>query len=151
VDLGDEEEAKAWIDWAISEAGDFDILYNNASACHYGRITEMPTESWRFNIRNEMDNVYFATKYAVPVMIRKGGGSIINTSSGAALTGSTLGAVYQFSHAATKGAIIAMSRSLAVELGEYNIRVNSICPGVIRTPVLDRMDKKWWMRCLMAL
>ena len=141
VDLGNEDEARAWIDFAVKEVGEFDILYNNASACHYGKITEMPTESWRFNIRNEMDNVYFATKYAVPVMIRKGGGSIINTASGAALTGVAMGAVYQFAHAATKGAIIAMSRSLAVELGEHNIRVNSICPGVIKTPVLERMDQ----------
>lgn len=140
VDLGDEAQARDWIAFAVETFGDFDILYNNASACHYGKIDELSTESWHFIVRNELDLVYYATKHAVPVLRRRGGGSIITTSSVAALTGGAWGAVYQFAHGAAKAGAIAMCRSLAVELGTSGIRVNTISPGLVRTPVLDRMD-----------
>ncbi|HAN56715.1 MAG TPA: NAD(P)-dependent oxidoreductase [Betaproteobacteria bacterium] len=140
VDLGDENEVREWIAFAVESFGDFDILYNNASACHYGKLDELSSESWHFIIRNELDLIYYAIKHAVPVLKRRGGGSIITTSSIAALTGASWGSVYQFAHGAAKAGAIAMNRSLAVELGSSGIRVNTISPGLIRTPVLDRMD-----------
>lgn len=135
ADLGDEEQAKRLVDFAVESFGDFDILYNNASAPRFGRVTEMSAEDWRFTIRNELDLVFYVTKYAVPVLVRRGGGSIINTASIAGVTGFNIeGLFYEFAHSTTKGGIIGMTRTLAGELAPDNIRVNSISPGGIETP-----------------
>lgn len=135
VDLGDEDEVRRWIDLAVETYGDFDILYNNASAARYGKTPDFTAEDWRFLIRNELDLVFWATKYAYPVLKRRGGGSIINTASLAGVRGSTFdGTVYQFAHCMTKGGVIAMGRAWAAEFADDNIRVNSISPGLIETP-----------------
>lgn len=137
VDLGDEDEVRRWIDFAVETYGDFDILYNNASAARYGKTPDFTAEDWRFLIRNELDLVFWATKYAYPVLKRRGGGSIINTASLAGVRGSTFdGTVYQFAHCMAKGGVIAMGRAWAAEFADDNIRVNSISPGLIETPVL---------------
>jgi len=138
LDLGDEQQAKRWIDFAVETYGDFDILYNNASAPRFGRVTEMSAEDWHFTLRNELDVVFYPTKYAVPVMARKGGGSIINTASVAGVIGLNIEDLfYEFAHSATKGGVIATTRTLAAELAPQNIRVNSISPGGIETPAWD--------------
>jgi meso-butanediol dehydrogenase / (S,S)-butanediol dehydrogenase / diacetyl reductase len=135
VDLGDETAVKAWIDFAVATYGDFDILYNNASAVRYGKVETFSTEDWRWLIRNELDLVFFATKYAFPVLKRRGGGSIVNTASVAGVTGSSFGGnIFQFAHSMTKGGVIAMSRTWAAEFADARIRVNSISPGLIETP-----------------
>jgi NAD(P)-dependent dehydrogenase (short-subunit alcohol dehydrogenase family) len=141
VDLGDENQVRAWIELAVSEWGDFDILYNNASAPKYGKTTEFSTEDWRFVIRNELDLVFWATKYAHPVLARRGGGSIINTASTAGVTGLSLnGKLHQFAHSMAKGGVISMSRFWASEFAPDNIRVNSVSPGLIETPGLRLVD-----------
>jgi len=135
VDLGDEDEVKSWIDFAVETYGDFDILYNNASAVRYGKIDEFSTEDWHWLVRNELDLVYYAIKHAFPIMKRRGGGSIINTASAAGVIGSTFaGHIHQFAHSMTKGGVIAMTRTLAAEFAPAKIRVNSISPGLIETP-----------------
>lgn len=142
VDLGDEQQVRNWVDSAVAEFGDFDILYNNASAVRYGRIGDFSTEDWRYLIRNELDLVFWATKYAHPVLKRRGGGSIINTASIAGMTGSSFnGSLFQFAHSMTKGGVIAMSRTWAAEFAEDNIRVNTISPGLIETPALKILDQ----------
>ena len=152
VDLGDEDAVRGWIDLAVQTYGDFDILYNNASAVRYGRIGDFSTEDWRFLIRNELDLVFYATKYSHPILKRRGGGSIINTASIAAMIGSNFnGGVYQFAHSMTKGGIIAMGRTWAAEFAEDGIRVNSISPGLIarggfRDPGL-RAHRRRWLCC----
>lgn len=141
VDLGDEDQVKGWIDFALNAWGGIDILYNNASAAKYGKIGAFSTEDWRFVIRNELDLVFWATKYAQPALIARGGGSIINTASIAGVTGSTFkDNLYQFGHGMAKGGVIAMSRLWAVEFAEHHIRVNSISPGLIETPGLTLLD-----------
>ena len=143
VDLGDEDAVRDWIDFAVSRFGDFDILYNNASAVRYGKIDAFTSEDWRWLIRNELDLVYYATKYAFPVMKRRGGGSIINTASVAGVIGSTFGnSLFQFAHSMTKGGVIAMSRTLAAEFADARIRVNSISPGLIETPAFEIFPDK---------
>lgn len=135
VDLGDEGAVRDWVDFAVQTYGDFDILYNNASAVRYGKIENFSTEDWRWLIRNELDLVFFATKYAFPVLKRRGGGSIVNTASVAGVTGSSFGGnIFQFAHSMTKGGVIAMSRTWAAEFADAKIRVNSISPGLIETP-----------------
>lgn len=144
VDLGDEKQVKAWMDFAIKTYGDFDILYNNASAPRFGKVDEMSTEDWHFTLRNELDLVFFTIRYAVPVMLRRGGGSIINTASAVGMVGMMTepAGLYQAAHAATKGGVIAMTRTLASNLAEKNIRVNAISPGGIDTPVLHSFGEE---------
>jgi len=134
-DLSDEKEAKQWVDFAMAEYSGFDILYNNAANPRMGSILKMSTEDWHFTIRNEMDLVFYTLKYAVPVIIRRGGGSIINVGSIAGVTSAHIGDKFQDTcHGATKAAIIGMTRHLAQEFAPYNIRVNCISPGAIEQP-----------------
>jgi meso-butanediol dehydrogenase/(S,S)-butanediol dehydrogenase/diacetyl reductase len=139
VNMSDEEQVKAWIDFAVSEYGDFDILYNNASGCRFGPIDVLERSDWDYTLANELTLVFLAIKHAVPVLRRRGGGSIINTASIAALLSSGGGMSNSpggCAHAVTKAGILAMTRVLAVELSPINVRVNAISPGAIDTPGL---------------
>jgi NAD(P)-dependent dehydrogenase (short-subunit alcohol dehydrogenase family) len=133
-DLSEEKEAKRWVDFAVAKYGDFDILYNNAATPRFGKILEMSTEDWHFNLRNELDIIYYVIKYAVPIMIRRGGGSIINIGSVAGVITCHMGSLQDTCHGAAKGGVISMTRHMAQEFAPYNIRVNCISPGAIETP-----------------
>lgn len=131
VDLGDPEQAEAWIEQAAADFGDIDILYNNASAARFGAVADYSIEDWQFTMRNELDLVFYVTHYAWPHMQRRGG-VIINIGSTAAWCGSK--ATGKTAHAAAKGAVVAMTRQLAVEGAAVGIRAVSISPGFIVTP-----------------
>src|SRR5262249_55735729 len=81
VDLGDEEQSKAWVDEAAERYGGIDILYNNAGANTVGPFAVTPVEDYRFTLRNEVDTIYFVTRAAWRHLVSRGGGSIINTAS----------------------------------------------------------------------
>ena len=130
VDLADAEGARRWVEEAASLHGRVDVLYNNASAVRFAPIESFSVEDWQFTMRNELDIVFYTTRFAWPYLQRHGG-VVINTASVAGLVGSAVGST---AHAATKGAIIAMTRQLAVEGAPHRIRVNSISPGVIESP-----------------
>jgi NAD(P)-dependent dehydrogenase (short-subunit alcohol dehydrogenase family) len=132
VDLGDPERARTWVEDAAQRHGRIDIVYNNGSAARVGSIAELSVEDWRFTMRNELDLVFFVTKYAWPVLVRSGGGVVINIASAAGWIGNRL--VPFVAHMATKGGVIAMTRQLAAEGGPVNIRAVSISPGTIVTP-----------------
>ena len=132
VDLGDYEAAKRWVDHGASVYGHIDVLYNNASAARIGvPIPDVSIEDWQFTIRNELDLVFYATKYAWPHLARQGG-VIINTASSSGLIG--LREVPELAHAAAKGAVIAMTRQMAAEGAAHGIRAVTISPGPIGTP-----------------
>jgi meso-butanediol dehydrogenase / (S,S)-butanediol dehydrogenase / diacetyl reductase len=130
VDLGDPESARGWIEHAATLHGRVDVLYNNASAARFAPIESFPIDDWQFTVRNELDLVFYVTRYAWP-HLKKRGAVIINVASVAGMVGSAVGGT---AHAATKGAIIAMTRQLAVEGAPHGIRANSISPGVIESP-----------------
>lgn len=130
VDLGDAPSARRWIEEAAALHGRIDVLYNNASAARFAPIETFPVEDWQFTVRNELDIVFYATRFAWP-FLKQRGGVIINVASVAGMVGAAVGGT---AHAATKGAIIAMTRQLAVEGAPHGIRVNSISPGVIESP-----------------
>jgi NAD(P)-dependent dehydrogenase (short-subunit alcohol dehydrogenase family) len=136
VDLGDSATARAWINEAAELHGGFDILYNNASAPRFAWIADMTDEDWHFTIRNELHLMFYACSAAWPHLIARGGGSIINTGSicGVSSLPQTPGSI---AHATTKGAVIAMTRELALEGGPHNIRANTISPGAILTPATE--------------
>jgi NAD(P)-dependent dehydrogenase (short-subunit alcohol dehydrogenase family) len=133
VDLGDSATARGWVEDAAAVHGGFDVLYNNASAARFNPIPETTDEDWHFSIRNELDLVFYACSAAWPHLVRRGGGSIINTGSisGMSALPATPG---NFAHAAVKGAVIAMTRELALEGGPHGIRANTISPGMIESP-----------------
>jgi NAD(P)-dependent dehydrogenase (short-subunit alcohol dehydrogenase family) len=133
VDLGDPAQARRWVADAVELHGGFDVLYNNAAAPKFASIAEMSDEDWHFTIRNEVDLVFYVTSAAWPYLIARGGGSIINTTSISAMSSnpSTPGS---FAHAAAKGAVLAMTRELALEGAPHNIRANSISPAMVESP-----------------
>jgi meso-butanediol dehydrogenase/(S,S)-butanediol dehydrogenase/diacetyl reductase len=132
VDLGDPEQARAWVEGAAQRHGRIDIVYNNGSAARMGSIAELSVEDWQFTIRNELDLVFYVTKYAWPILVRSGGGVVINTASVAGWAGNR--SVPFVAHMAAKGGVIAMTRQLAAEGGSVGIRAVSISPGVVVTP-----------------
>ncbi|MGH8416913.1 MAG: SDR family NAD(P)-dependent oxidoreductase [Pseudomonas sp.] len=131
VDLGDPEQAKAWIEAAVQEHGRIDVLYNNASAAKFGPVSELSIEDWQFTMRNEIDLLFYTTKYAWNHLAEQRG-VIINISSTAGWGGSKVAGIS--AHAAAKGAVIAFTRQLAVEGAPVGIRAVSISPGFIATP-----------------
>jgi meso-butanediol dehydrogenase/(S,S)-butanediol dehydrogenase/diacetyl reductase len=131
VDLGDHLQAKAWVDSAVAEHGRIDILYNNASAARFGAVADFSVEDWHYTIRNEIDLLFYTTKYAWHHLAEQRG-VIINVSSTAAWGGSKVAGIS--AHAAAKGAVVSFTRQLAVEGAAVGIRAVSLSPGFIATP-----------------
>jgi NAD(P)-dependent dehydrogenase (short-subunit alcohol dehydrogenase family) len=130
VDLGDPHQARAWIEAAAAVRDRIDILYNNASAARFTPFETFSLEDWHFTVRNELDLVFYATRFAWPWLQRQGG-LVINIASVAGIAGSGPGGA---AHAATKGAVIALTKQLAMEGAPHGIRVVTISPGFVETP-----------------
>lgn len=131
VDLGDPEQARAWVELAAAAHGRIDVLYNNASAAKFGPIAEMSIEDWRYTMRNEVDLIFYTTKYAWRHLARQRG-VVLNIASTAAWGGSRAAGIS--AHSAAKGAVVALTRQLAVEGASVGIRAVSISPGFVATP-----------------
>ncbi len=112
--------------------GGIDILFNNAAIQTYGSVWELPEEAWDRTIGVNLKSIYLVSRHCIPVMMERGGGSIINTASVQGLASQRNVAAY----AAAKGGVISLTRNMALDLGGHNIRVNSVCPGAIDTPLL---------------
>jgi meso-butanediol dehydrogenase / (S,S)-butanediol dehydrogenase / diacetyl reductase len=129
VDLGDAEQAREWVEESAATHGGVDILYNNASAARFGDIETLTIEDWDFTFRNEVDLIFYVTKFAWPHLKREGG-VVINTASVAGYLGGSGG----FAHSVTKRAVIGLSHCLADAGAPHGIRVVSISPGPVETP-----------------
>ncbi len=115
--------------------GKLHIVFNNAGVMHSDDDNAVTTEEsvWDLTMNINVKGVFFGCKYAIPAIRRAGGGSIINTASFVALLGA---ATPQIAYTASKGAVLSMSRELAVIHARENIRVNALCPGPLRTELL---------------
>ncbi len=135
VDVSVEADAKAMVDLAVRQYGRLDVLYNNAGimpeADH--SVVDTPVEAWDQVMAVNVRGVYLACKYAIPRMIDNNCGSIINVSSFVALLGCS---VPQDAYTASKGAVLSLTRSLAVQFAPMGIRTNAILPGPVETPLL---------------
>lgn len=123
----------------VKAAGTVDVLYNNAGIFwtgHDGRITDVSEADWDRVIAINLKSVYLFSKCALPVMMAAGKGSIINTGSSAA----QLGIPDCDAYTATKGAIVQLTKSLAVEYGRYGVRTNCISPAAIMTPMMRQSN-----------
>lgn len=136
TNVADEADIKASIQRALDEFGRLDCMFNNAGFGGVsGQIEDIPVEEYDFTMGVLLRGVFLGMKHAAPVMKRQGGGSIISTASVAGLSGGRGPHIYS----AAKAAVINLTKSVAVELGESNIRVNCICPGAIATPLLAQV------------
>ncbi|MEM2984447.1 MAG: SDR family oxidoreductase [Candidatus Jordarchaeaceae archaeon] len=134
VDVSKADQAKGMIDKCMSTFGKLDVLFNNAGIeGPEGPLWENEEEDWNRVIDVNLKSIFLCCKYAVPQMMRTGG-SIINTASELGLVGTTSHPAYS----ASKGGVIALTRSLALQCAPYRIRVNCICPGATETPLLKR-------------
>lgn len=140
IDISTESGANKWIEDAVAAFGGVDILYNNASSPKIGPFQTASAEDWHYTIRNELDIVFFVTRAAWPHLIKRGGGSIINTASIAGQCGMTK-FLPQTAHSAAKGGVIALTMQFAGAGGPHGIRANSISPGLIVTPVTEGLLK----------
>ena len=136
VDVSEEEQVAALIATAESEFGGLDVVFNNAGiGGAIGPITELDVEHWDQTFDVMVRGVFLGIKHGARAMQRTGrGGSIINTASIAALSGKGGPLAYS----ATKAAVVNITMNAAVELGEFNIRVNAVCPGIIFTDLMHR-------------
>ena len=114
---------------AFSEIGPVDVLVNNAGICHYGLISQITPDEWRRIFAVNVDGAFYCIRAALPSMLERQSGVIVNVSSMWGQVGASCEAAYS----ATKGALIALTKALAKELGPSNIRVNAVAPGVIQT------------------
>jgi NAD(P)-dependent dehydrogenase (short-subunit alcohol dehydrogenase family) len=119
---------------AIDTYGRLDVLVNNAGFALQGPVTEITEDDWNRSMAVNVNGVWLGCKYAIPHMLHQGKGAIVNTASRVGLRGSPNMSAYS----ATKGAVVLLTASLALEFAERNIRVNCVCPGPVDTPALER-------------
>lgn len=131
-DVSKEDDCKKAVDFVINKYGRIDVLFNNAGVLSTGVTHETPTDTWEKTFDINVKGIYFMSKYAIPHMIKQGGGNIINNSSIIGLRGFPGATAY----VASKGAVTQMTRAMAREYIGYGIRVNAICPGGIETPMV---------------
>jgi NAD(P)-dependent dehydrogenase (short-subunit alcohol dehydrogenase family) len=138
VDVTDPASVEEMYRATAERFGGVDILYNNAGImpADDASILETETDAWQRVQDVNTKGVYLCCKYGIPHLIERGGGSVINVASFVALAGA---ATSQISYTASKGAVLSMSRELAVEFARQGVRVNALCPGPVETPLLMRL------------
>jgi NAD(P)-dependent dehydrogenase (short-subunit alcohol dehydrogenase family) len=135
VDVSDEDDVRAMMNGAAERFGGVDVLYNNAgiSPADDGSVLETSVDAWQRVQDVNTKGVFLCCKHGIPHLLARGGGSVINVASFVAILGA---ATSQISYTASKGAVLALSRELAVEFARRGVRVNALCPGPVETPLL---------------
>jgi NAD(P)-dependent dehydrogenase (short-subunit alcohol dehydrogenase family) len=151
VDVSASDSVRAMVDSVIAEHGRIDVLVNNAGYGFAGSVVDTAEEDWDRLIAVNLRGVYLGCKYVIPHMVAQGGGVIVNTAS----TGSLVGIRGRAAYCASKGAVAALTKSMAIDHAEQNIRVNAVCPGTIDSPYHDAIaaqagDRTTFLRELAA-
>ncbi|HEY7477530.1 MAG TPA: glucose 1-dehydrogenase [Actinomycetota bacterium] len=135
ADVSQEADAEQMVSTALDRHGRLDVLYNNAGVMlpDDGSVHTTEERIWDLTLSVNVKGVAFGCKYGVPAMLASGGGSIINVASFVAWMGA---ATSQTAYTSSKGAVLAMTREIAVEYARRGIRCNALCPGPIETPLL---------------
>jgi NAD(P)-dependent dehydrogenase (short-subunit alcohol dehydrogenase family) len=138
VDVSDQESVRQMYEATAERYGGIDVLYNNAgiSPADDGSILETESDAWQRVQDVNTKGVYLCCKHGIPYLLERGGGSVINVASFVALLGA---ATSQISYTASKGAVLSLSRELAVQFARQGVRVNALCPGPVETPLLLRI------------
>ncbi len=132
TDVTRADDCNRLVDGTLSDFGRIDVLFNNAGIIRRSTVTELSEEDWDRVMDVNVKSIFLMSRAVVPVMARAGGGSIINTASGWGLSGGAKAAVY----CASKGAVVLLTKAMAVDHGPQKIRVNCICPGDTDTGML---------------
>jgi len=138
ANVANEDEVKHMVNATIDAFGHVDILYNNAGIMpdDDGSVTDISEATWDRVMDVNLKSAFLCSKYAVPHMVKRSQGSIINVASFVAFMGCT---VPQDAYTASKGGMLALTKSFAVQYGPHGIRCNAICPGPIETPLLRNL------------
>jgi NAD(P)-dependent dehydrogenase (short-subunit alcohol dehydrogenase family) len=134
VDVADEGATRALAASTVDRFGRIDVLFNNAGIAGVGDIEETSLELWEQVMHVNVRGVFLMSRAVVPQMIAQRSGSIVNMSSAIAQTG----LARRVSYAASKGAVLALTRSMQVDLAPHDIRVNALMPGTVMTPFVER-------------
>ncbi len=134
-DVSDEASARGMVEHAMDTYGRVDVLYNNAGVMPEAdhSVIDTDVDTWDQVMAVNVRGVFLGCKFAIPRMVDAGSGSIINIASFVALLGCS---VPQDAYTASKGALLSLTRSLAVQFGPNGVRTNAICPGPVETPLL---------------
>lgn len=138
LDVTKAAEVEATVSGVAKAHGTLDILVNNAGYGFAGTVVDTTEEDWDALMAVNVKGVYLGCKYAIPIMTRQGGGVIVNTASTVARVGITNRAAY----VASKGAVAALTRAMALDHVGANIRINAVAPGTIESPYFDEIFRK---------
>jgi len=138
ADVSDPKSVEAMYEATAKRYGRVDVLYNNAGIMPADDDSILTTEpeAWDRVLTVNARGVFLCCKYGIPHLLKAGGGSVINVASFVALMGA---ATSQIAYTASKGAVLSMSRELAVQFARQGVRVNALCPGPVETPLLMRI------------
>lgn len=132
-DVRDEDQVRALVDGTVEHYGRLDLMVPNAGIGIVAPILETDLAAWRAVTSINLDGVFLALRYAAPAIIASGGGSVVNIASVTATTGTPLVASY----AASKAAVVNLTKTAAVELRDHGVRVNAVLPGFIGTDLVN--------------
>lgn len=138
-DVSKPTDCEEMVKTTLEEYGKLDILFNNAGVVHVGKITETSEADWDRVIDINLKGVFLSSKYAIPELLKAGGGVIINTGS---IYGN-LGAGSYTAYCASKAGVQNLTRAMAMEYAEENIRVNCVSPGSVMSEMLEQEIKIW--------
>jgi NAD(P)-dependent dehydrogenase (short-subunit alcohol dehydrogenase family) len=145
ADLSSEDDVRSLVDQCVTATGRLDGAFNNAGIEQCGiTMHELTTEQWERAIRIDLTSVFWCLKYQIISMLATGGGAIVNTASSLGQVAAKNSGEY----VAAKHGVVGLTRAAAADYGAYGIRVNAVLPGVIRTPMVDRLAADGSMKML---
>ncbi|MDH4567957.1 SDR family oxidoreductase [Pseudomonas sp. BN414] len=135
ADVANAEQVKAMVEAAVGHFGALDILVNNAGFGTLGTVVTLDEDTWDQVVDVNLKGVFLCSKYAIPEIVRRGGGAVVNLAS----TISVVGIKDRAAYVAAKGGVAALTRAMALDHALEGVRVNSVAPGVIASSYYDRM------------
>jgi len=135
VDVAKAEQVQAMVERTVEHFGGIDILVNNAGFGCLGTVVSLDEDAWDSVIDVNLKGVYLCSKYAIPELVKRGGGAVVNLAS----TISVVGIKDRAAYVAAKGGVAALTRAMALDHSAEGIRVNSVAPGVINSSYYDKM------------
>ena len=139
TDVSVQDDVVAMVAFAVDTFGGLDCAHNNAGiAAPMAALADYPDDGWHRTLAVMLDGVYFCMKAEIPAMLARGGGAIVNTASGVGLVAYP----HQAAYTASKHGVVGLTKVAALDYGAQGIRVNAICPGTARTPMVDEAIRR---------